>query len=1108
MRTREESLEIIRNALGGNISTGSPAGKRVRTRDDSLRILQSAVTEPAPSVILNREAVKNPVNRTPGAENDSPMFPNDVGATLAVARPNGSPTGEPWIPQPAAPTSPLSGEPSGGDDYGALAGIMAPWHNRNQPAPQSSPGGAAVDSGGFSGTSGSFAKSEAQIELERLKPVLEEAKQLQNERDRTISGAMRDPARASSAQTRLDDLLGKNGYSSIDELNDAVIDYTIASGGKLTFGQTLDRTVFSGDWWKNILSGGAEQWYGSQLNGAGTMAGNVESIGREGTGMVYENELRARNDWATTLEEAKTGVIKMDAEGIAEIEKILDYYDNTLLPSLRSGVQAYETLAEDSAQAADEITAKGQQNTEKAKEGLGWGGKLAVDVLTQGTMMALDKATVTPSIFMFTRGFGSGAQEARQAGATAQEQIGYGAAVGTVEALTEKLFDGLAGIYGKGAADELVEATIAKLAKSRAGQTALRLLASSFNEGMEEILSDAVNPLLRTVYSGKSVKEEYSGEQLSQWLYDGLVGAIMGTGLTAVNPGTYAFNPGKPQVSAEQENTGLLLPAEGKTQAPQPGIEQKNTAPEEAESTRAVSNDIVRKLKDSIPDIQQKPIVSALSGNEFAKGERKLTEQVGDFFKSLGNRVFRKGFGSVIIDERSVKNDIAHGLGRAKAVTFAAVPDVIASGKQIDFQENWKGRGYNSYVFAAPVKIGDQTNYVAAVVLSDSNNRFYLHEVVDENGNLIYKMKTAPADIKTGVTAKSGITGAGEAVTEATASNNSIAQNGENSNGNPQPSTETGNTGERSSKGSPSGGAVERSKTEGGTTAAEATAKTDPAAAALQQQYQMEIAAALRAGNYQQALKLFKEFGNPNLRALNDFQTLKAFGDFANAAGVFGQETSDNMVEGQKEKNLEISNNDSDVSSLKHSEKAIVDNLLSAKYNFRTIKGKHDIVQDIGTRKMPTCNPNFSKGGDFANNCGYCCTAFEMRRRGCDVIANPQNTMLVTDWLRLFENTETLDLKSRRLDALLNELNVKLSSMEDGARGSLFVRWKGRQVGHFFSWEVKDGKVLFIDAQNGNMDAVKYFNMICPDSVICVRWDNLNPTDLIKDACKNRGGTL
>ena len=78
---------------------------------------------------------------------------------------------------------------------------------------------------------------------------------------------------------------------------------------------------------------------------------------------------------------------------------------------------------------------------------------------------------------------------------------------------------------------------------------------------------------------------------------------------------------------------------------------------------------------------------------------------------------------------------------------------------------------------------------------------------------------------------------------------------------------------------------VERSETEGGTTAAEAAANTDPAALALQQQYQTEIAAALEAGDYPHALKLFKEFGNPNLRALNEVQTLKAFGDYAAAMG-------------------------------------------------------------------------------------------------------------------------------------------------------------------------------------------------------------------------------
>ena len=51
------------------------------------------------------------------------------------------------------------------------------------------------------------------------------------------------------------------------------------------------------------------------------------------------------------------------------------------------------------------------------------------------------------------------------------------------------------------------------------------------------------------------------------------------------------------------------------------------------------------------------------------------------------------------------------------------------------------------------------------------------------------------------------------------------------------------------------------------------------------QQYQTEITAALEAGDYRQALKLFNEFGNPNLRALNEVQTLKAFGDFAATMG-------------------------------------------------------------------------------------------------------------------------------------------------------------------------------------------------------------------------------
>lgn len=172
---------------------------------------------------------------------------------------------------------------------------------------------------------------------------------------------------------------------------------------------------------------------------------------------------------------------------------------------------------------------------------------------------------------------------------------------------------------------------------------------------------------------------------------------------------------------------------------------------------------------------------------------------------------------------------------------------------------------------------------------------------------------------------------------------------------------------------------------------------------------------------------------------------------------------------------------------------------------FKRIKGKHQILDDVGTKQNPICNPNYSKGGDYALNCGYCSATYEMRRRGYDVVANPKHTMYVSDWKNLFEDCQPIHLSARRTDALMTELQEKLSVLGNGARGSLYVAWKNRTVGHFFSWEVQGGKVVFIDGQNGNMDAIDYFKLIQPSKTICLRWDDLEPSNMIMDACKNRG---
>lgn len=166
---------------------------------------------------------------------------------------------------------------------------------------------------------------------------------------------------------------------------------------------------------------------------------------------------------------------------------------------------------------------------------------------------------------------------------------------------------------------------------------------------------------------------------------------------------------------------------------------------------KATNAQLLEKLRGSIPEIQGMQPVAEITGKEFTKNtEKNLVQQVGDYFRALGNKVFRRGLGEVVLDERGVKDSMAHGIGRRKAAAFAAVPQVIAQGRQIDTQQNWKGRGYDTLVFAAPVKVGNDTNYIAAVVtkLHDSN-RYYLHEVVDQNGNIIYQKKDAVNTIKT-----------------------------------------------------------------------------------------------------------------------------------------------------------------------------------------------------------------------------------------------------------------------------------------------------------------------------------------------------------------------
>jgi|GEM_PF-1658847 len=193
-------------------------------------------------------------------------------------------------------------------------------------------------------------------------------------------------------------------------------------------------------------------------------------------------------------------------------------------------------------QLSDYLAQRSIEEQEKAKEGLSAGGKLMVDLGINGTQILGDAAmnlllpgSGLPS--MATRVYGQSAGQARREGKNEWQQVLTGAKSSAIEVVTERMFDGLAGIYGDAEASNMVKTLSRKLAKTDAGRTVTRWLINSTGEGIEEIASDVLNPIADKVL-GLSKGPLYTKADIPQMLYDGLIGAMMGGVGGAVNIAT------------------------------------------------------------------------------------------------------------------------------------------------------------------------------------------------------------------------------------------------------------------------------------------------------------------------------------------------------------------------------------------------------------------------------------------------------------------------------------------------------------------------------------------------------------------------------------------
>ena len=261
---------------------------------------------------------------------------------------------------------------------------------------------------------------------------------------------------------------------------------------------------------------------------------------------------------------------------------------------------------------ADKAAAAAAEASEKAKDNLG-GSKAAgafVDIASGGLQLGADMAlnALLPGVGlanMGLRSYGSGSREARLDGASEGEQVAYGAAAAAVDVLTEKIFD-VGKLFSGGAADDVAEKLIGKLAKTDAGRSVVRALTNAVGEGAEEAVADILNPAIRAIYDkGAAAKSSYTTaegakEMLAQSAYDAMIGAVLSTFGTAAGIAkgidaqkNAALRAGEPAASVNAEASAK--PAEAENIAAEAQAEAAPVETAQVEDSQATVRTLLKK---------------------------------------------------------------------------------------------------------------------------------------------------------------------------------------------------------------------------------------------------------------------------------------------------------------------------------------------------------------------------------------------------------------------------------------------------------------------------------------------------------------------------------
>lgn len=145
-------------------------------------------------------------------------------------------------------------------------------------------------------------------------------------------------------------------------------------------------------------------------------------------------------------------------------------------------------------------------------------------------------------------------------------------------------------------------------------------------------------------------------------------------------------------------------------------------------------------------------------------------------------------------------------------------------------------------------------------------------------------------------------------------------------------------------------------------------------------------------------------------------------------------------------------------------------------------------------------NPKFSTGRAYQHNCTNCVAAYDLRKRGYDVEAQPlpkgrPTAQVVAEYAD--ESGERLNVSGalgRENRIPKNRITKHIEDNQPvGSYGFIRGKWGQSRSGHVWVWERTETGVRYIEPQDGTVVGLKYFDYGIA-STSYYRIDDLTPT--------------